>query len=213
MESSGFRIRRLIARDGRELSSDDRASEAARLKRLVDDADGEDLRQQRREDGERMRELLQAAPEAFLFDCRDVVTLPSGEPGIRLGFKPNPMYQPEKRSLRVLTGMVGTMLVDPSAARVVSLDAALVRDVDFGWGILGRLYRGGRVSLRQEALAPNDWAVTRLEVHFDGRLLLLKPLHIDSVTTMSEYRVLSPDITWQHGVDLLLHRRRNLEPR
>ena len=200
-----FRIERLIGRDGRRLSGAEQASEDARIERLlVEGRKRRRLRDGQRETRDRMRQFLQAAPDAFLFQCRGRVTLSSGEHLIRLAFRPNPSYQPGTRALEVLTGMSGTMLLDPVAWRVVRLEATLMRDVDFGWGVLGKLYRGGHVLLQQRPIGHASWAMTRLELHFDGRVMLVKGFHLDSLVTRADYRPLSADLTLRSGVALLL---------
>jgi hypothetical protein len=42
--------------------------------------------------------------------------------------------------------MKGTMVVNTRQNRIVSLQGVLTQDVDFGFGILGKLEKGGTIS-------------------------------------------------------------------
>ena len=45
--------------------------------------------------------------------------------------------------------MAGEIWIDPVKLRVVRLEGHLQQDVDFGWGILGRLNKGGWIVIEQ----------------------------------------------------------------
>jgi len=54
--------------------------------------------------------------------------------------------------LWVLQGMEGAMLINHVAERFVRVEAKLSRGVEFGWGILGRISRGGSFLLEQQGV-------------------------------------------------------------
>ncbi|HEY1159843.1 MAG TPA: hypothetical protein VGE83_04390, partial [Terracidiphilus sp.] len=54
------------------------------------------------------------------------------------------------------------------------LDAHTEDNVDFGYGILGRLYKGGWFQLQRVQVSPTDWKTERIEVHLFGRALCFK---------------------------------------
>jgi hypothetical protein len=54
----------------------------------------------------------------------------------------------------ILRGMAGKVRIDQAPARLTRLDAHLISNVDFGWGILGKLDEGGTIQIEQP-----DWAV------------------------------------------------------
>jgi hypothetical protein len=70
--------------------------------------------------------------------------------------------------------MSGTLWVDARYKRLARLDAHTEDNVDFGYGILGRLYKGGWFQLQRTQVSPTDWKTERLEVHMCGRALLVK---------------------------------------
>jgi hypothetical protein len=58
--------------------------------------------------------------------------------------------------------------------RLARLDGHVAENIDFGYGILGRLYQGGWFQLQRVQVSPTDWKTERLEVHMAGRALLVK---------------------------------------
>lgn len=100
--------------------------------------------------------------------------------------------------------MEGTMLIDATARRLVRLEATLIRDVTFGWGILGRLNRGGHFLLEQRDVGADRWAIATLKLDFTRRALLLKPITIDSVTSTTDFRRMPNDLTLEQGLARML---------
>jgi hypothetical protein len=48
-------------------------------------------------------------------------------------------------------------------------EAHIMRDISFGGGILGKVYRGGVFSMEQAEVAPGIWEPTRYQYDFGGR--------------------------------------------
>jgi len=149
----------VVAYNDQPLNPDQRQGEYDRLQHFL--RDPEELahkRRQERENSERVKSILKALPDAFLFeyDGTETGTPGVGEPGsqlVRLKFRPNPNYDPPTRVEQVLTGMVGTVLIDPQKQHIAAIDGTLAKDVGFGWGILGHLDRGGHFHVNQTSIA------------------------------------------------------------
>jgi hypothetical protein len=105
-------------------------------------------------------------PEAFLFAR-------AGREGksIRLKFRPNPKYRPSSNEAKVFHAMEGVLLIDAKQTRLAKLSGRLISDVDFGFGILGKLRKGGTFEAVQSEVAPKDWEVSLLDVDISGRAL------------------------------------------
>jgi hypothetical protein len=205
IETASWLISRQVAKDGHPLSRDDQRKEDADLRKLLtDEGERKKLKEDLHDQEDRTRRIIQALPDAFLYQCTGEDTTDTGRRELRLTFEPNPDYDPPSRDLKVLTGMEGTMLIDPTVERLVRVEATLVRDVDFGWGIFGRLYRGGHFVVEQRPVGDARWAIITLGLHFDGRVFLFKGLHIDSVTTTTDFRHISDDVTLERAVRILL---------
>lgn len=150
IETAHWMIGRLIRIDDRPLGARARQEESERLERLIEDPTR--LRQKEEElsqDVHEVRRFLEVFPDAFVYEDLGDAVAPEGKELVRLGFSANSSFDPPSRKLKVLRGMEGTMLIDPSARRIVRIEARLVRSVKFGWGVLGRVDSGGRFLLEQ----------------------------------------------------------------
>lgn len=199
----------VIAYNGKPLTPEQRRAEEARVERFISDPDElRKKRNQEREDSDRTMRIVRALPDAFLFDYVGEEQPPAGvgrpgHPVAKLNFRPNPRYQPPTRVEQVLTGMRGFVLLDVENARIALIDGTLFRDVSFGWGVLGRLDRGGHFHVEQQPVDDNSWQMTSMNLKFTGRILLLKSLVIDSNEVASGFRRVPPNLTFAQALDLL----------
>ena len=199
----------LIANNGHPLTPEERQAEEKRLKHLVKDPD--DLQRKRKhekEDADRMTEILNAFPEAFLYD--EEGTTPGeegvGAPGdtlVRLKFRPNPKYSPPSHIEQILTGLQGEMLIDRKQRRIAKIDGSLIKQVEFGWGILGHLDRGGHFIVRQADIGRGHWEMTAMDLSFTGKALFFKTLNIKSKEIFSDFQPAPRGLTFAQGVELL----------
>src|SRR5262249_37654310 len=130
----------------------------------------------------------------------------SGQELLRLKFHPNPKYEPPSRVEQVLTAMQGYLLIDADKNRIAKIDGTLMKDVSFGWGILGHLDHGGHFVVTQAEKDHGHWEITRMELSFTGKLLLFKSLNIKSTEVFSNFLAVPPDLTFAQGVELLKKR-------
>jgi len=199
----------IIANNGQPLSPEERKQEEARLANYVENP--QELtkkRKQEKEDADHTMRILKALPDAFLYenDGTEAGTATIGHPGdelVRLKFRPNPAYDPPTRTEQVLTGMQGYLLVDATEKRLAEINATLVKEVGFGWGILGHLDRGGRFLVEQADVGGHNWELTRMELSFTGKILLIKKLSIESSDTFSDFHPVPSDLSFAQGVELL----------
>lgn len=199
----------VIMQDGNPLSEQQRRAEDSRLENYV--RNPEELskkRKQEKEDDEHTERILRAMPEAFLYepDGTQEGTASVGHQGdhlVRLKFRPNPNYSPPSHVEQVLTGMAGHVLVDATEKRIAEIDGTLVKEVGFGWGILGHLDPGGRFLVQQADVGDHHWEVTRMELSFTGKVLLFKKLDIRSSDIFSDFHPVPPNLTFAQAVDLL----------
>lgn len=134
-------------------------------------------RQQQKFEGH-MRALIQAMPEAFHFTQAQTETGPQGQRLIDLKFEPAGDFKPASTELEVLRGLVGTVTIDEAKKQIVRLEAQLFRDVDFGWGILIHLNKGGKLALDREPTDGTACNIRAFSINADGRVLLLKKLQV-----------------------------------
>ena len=214
----------LVAVNGAALNSGGQQMERARLDNLdANPALQEHRRRREQEDKDRVDKLMHLLPDAFLYHydstvpC-DVTTQPRiAAPGFELlpasssvtaqcyhmTFKPNPNFQPDDIEAKVFTGMAGEVWIEISAERLCKLHAHLIEDVDFGWGIVGRLNKGGTVDLEQTQIGEKDWELTRMKLNMTGRALLFKPLSFRINEEMADFAPVQPGTDYRAAIKLL----------
>jgi hypothetical protein len=199
----------LIESDGKPLTTEQRGAEEARLQALAHNpAELKKKQKAERDDADRTIRIMKALPDAFLYkaDGTEIGRQGVGGPGdqlVRLSFGSNPNYNPPSRTEQVLTGMRGYILIDQRQKRIAKIDGTLFKDVTFGWGIFGRLDKGGRFVVEQAAVADQDWEITLMDISFTGKELLLKKLVIKSKESFSDFRPAPANLTFAQGVELL----------
>lgn len=197
-----------IANDGKPLSPEEREAELNRLQHFVDDpAELEKKQRKEKEDEEHTTRIVKALPDAFIYEYGEstVGTQGIGKPGdplVRLNFRPKPDYQPPTRVEQVLAGMQGYLLIDTKANRIAKIDGTLIKDVGFGWGILGHLDRGGHFLVEQGDAGYGQWEVTHMGLSFTGKLLLFKGLNIQSDEKFTDFRPVAKNLNFAEGVEL-----------
>lgn len=191
-------LARSVNYNGRALSADERRQEDERIDRLLDPANMKEKQHKQHDDQQRIERLLAAMPDGLLCDYAQA----ADEHTLRLECSPNPHYSPPNYESQILAAMRATILIDRQQQRIASLHATLIRDVGFGWGFVGKLNRGGHLELEQVKVAGDHWRIARLHMTFEGRLLLLKPLHIEETESAWEYRMV-PAMTVPQAVEYL----------
>jgi hypothetical protein len=198
-----------IAYDDHPLNPQQVQDENARLDWLAQNPDQLTRKHsQEKADADRTLRIVKALPDAFLYEYDGTVnsTPGIGKPGdslVRLKFQPNPDYSPPSRVEEVLRGMQGFVLVDPAARRVAEIDGTLFKEVSFGWGFLGHLDKGGHFGVQQAALEDGSWEITRMQLSFTGKILLVKSLNIAFDEILSDFHRVPADTTFARGVQML----------
>lgn len=195
-------IKRLLASDDEPLSASANQAELDRLDKLRANP-AEQAKRHKRSQAESNRddEMLRVLPDAFTYTYMGMVPGPNG-PCYRLKFEPNPSFQPPDRQAEVYHGMAGELWVDQAQQRMVRFDAHLVADVNFGWGIVGQLFKGGTILVEQQDVGEHHWENTYMRLHLSGKILLVKPLDIDTTDTSTDFHPV-PDKGYQAAIDYL----------
>ena len=172
VETSDGPITRVRQRNGHPLDVNGEQQEQERLQALLDSpAQQASRRQAYLEDEKRIGRIVALLPEAFLYEDA------GEENGLRhLKFRPNPNYPPHSIEARIFHAMNGDLWIDARMKRMAQLSGRLQENVDFGYGILGRLYKGGWFELRRTQVSQTDWKTERLEIHMSGRAMLFKTI-------------------------------------
>jgi hypothetical protein len=100
---------------------------------------------------------------------------------------PNPDFHPRTMFQSALAHVKAKIWVDRDTDELVRGEAHVLSDISFGGGLLGKLYRGGFVSMEQAEVAPGIWLPTRTEYQFAGRKFLF-PFVENQVIEAGHYR-------------------------
>jgi len=198
-----------IGQSDQPLNSQQERTETDRLQQLASHPDQLRRKQQHeKQELEHSLRILRALPTAFHYEYAGTE---QSEPGlgkeghelVRLNFKPNSTYSPPSTVEQVLAGMQGYVLIDKQARRLARIDGTLFKDVTFGWGIFGRLDKGGSFRVQQADTGDGNWAITQMTLRMTGKVLLVKTLTLVSDETFQDFRRLPDNLPFAQAVDIL----------
>lgn len=168
METTNGTLRRLIELGGRPLSPQATETEKRRIQNYVHDPSAQaKARRASAHDDAQAEELLKMLPEAFLW-----TRISENAEYDTLSFRPNPDFNPPDMQSRVMGIMEGEMIVSKPGHRIRTLKGRLSEDVRIGWGILGKLDRGGTFDVERRLVGEAHWQITETHVHIGGHALL-----------------------------------------
>lgn len=199
----------LVAVNNQPLTEQQQEAELGHLGWLMNNPDQLRKKHAReKEDADRTLRIVKALPDAFRYQYDGTQTAEpnlgkSGDTIVRLKFTPNPSYTPPTRVEQVLQGMQGYLLIDSSEHRIAEINGTLFRDVNFGWGIIGHLDRGGRFVVKQADVGDGCWELTAMSLNITGKILVFKGIAMTSDETFSDFRRVPADTSFAKGVDLL----------
>jgi hypothetical protein len=197
-------VSRVVLINGEPLNPKQQSEEQERVRTMLDPEQMQSKLKDQQADDARTRKMLGAIPEAFDFVYLKSDTAPNGHKLTTFKFTPRSGFNPPSREVAVFTGMQGELVVDETAKRLAKVDGTLFKDVNFGWGILGRLYKGGRFVVEKGEITPTHWDTTHTFLHFDGKVLIFKSIHINEDETDWGYTPV-PAMTVEQALDYLTH--------
>jgi hypothetical protein len=199
IETSEGSLARTLLLWGRPLTADERQQDEERMHKLVADAAERAKRAKReKEDDEKVVKMLKAIPKAFIFKYE-------GEENgvVRLSFVPSPHFDPPSLELRIFRSLNGTLYIDRAQNRLAGVEGTLFEDVNFGWGLLGRLYKGGTFKVVQKDMGNGHWEVASEEVNMIGRAVLFKTITRKQKEVRTDFRQVSPSMTMTQALEIL----------
>lgn len=201
VETAEGAVARLELSNGHRLDAAGRRAEDSRLSSLLNSpSEQARYRQQYADDEKRIGRIVALLPDAFVYEY-------AGEENgcYRLRFHPNPSYPAHSIEARIFHAMSGDLWVSKSYKRLARLDGRLDENLDFGYGILGRLYKGGWFSLQRTRVNATDWKTERLEVHMNGRAMLFKTIARETSEHRGGFLPVPAGMNLAQGVSLLNH--------
>jgi hypothetical protein len=199
IDTKDGQIARTVLINGKPLTPEQRSADELRMKKLVEDPEERAKRDKRaKEDEEKGVQMFKAIPDAFIFKYDGAE---NGQ--VRLSFFPNPHYDAPTRELQVFRSMSGMIWIDRAALRMSRLDGSLFEDVTFGWGLLGRLNKGGTFSVTQGRVGDDHWEILSLDVKMSGHAVIFKTINVRQLQRMTAFRRVSDNMTISQAYQLL----------
>ena len=201
-ETRDGEVARLTAIGDKPLSANDEQNEETRLNGLLSDPGKQRHRKQAEDqDAGRALMVLRELPSAFSYQDSGPGENPPGEVE-KFSFRPNPDFVPPNLETQVLTAMAGEMWIDRVHERVVRLEGNLQHDVDFGWGILGRLNKGGWITIEQSDVGEGQWRIVHFQMAMNGRVVF-KTRVFDTTEVESNFAPLPAGLSYKKAIEML----------
>ena len=195
-------VARLLKLNDQPLSQTDGQQEEERLDALLSNANLQRHRKQSEEaDTGIVLKLLRMLPQAFLYEYAGSG---QGPPGTveKFHFRPNPAFSPSDLEMQALTAMTGELWIDATQERVTRLEGHLQQDTDYGWGILGKLDKGGWVVIEQADVGGRQWRIARFQMKMNLRILF-KNKNFDTTEEMSQYAPVPVRLDYRQAIQML----------
>jgi len=202
IETRDGAVARLIARFDKPLGAADEQEEQARLDSLLADPNLQ-IHRKHGEDGDMgmVLKLLRMLPGAFVYQYAGGGVGPAG-PVQKFTFRPRPGFDPPDMETQALTALTGQLWIDATHERVTRLEGHLQQDTDYGWGILGKLGKGGWVLLEQTDVGGQQWRIARFQMVMSLRILF-KNKSFDTTEEMTNYAPVSPGLDYKKAIQML----------
>lgn len=200
-------VARLVLRNGQPLTA---AEDTAERKRLSDmlDSPRDFARHHKRDNNARNYSvtLLREMPKAMIFKYTPGQPQKTYLPGpqVVLDFSPDPQYHPPTMVTRALTGLTGRVWIDRKTKCIVRAEGRITQQVDFGWGMVARIFPGGNIEFEQANPGGDRWVYSRLRSDLTIREMLVKTVHQRVVMDATEFRLLPAALDYQDAIHVLM---------
>ncbi|HEX3436337.1 MAG TPA: hypothetical protein VHT24_06175 [Pseudacidobacterium sp.] len=185
-------IYRILEKDGHRLTPEQEREEENRLNSLMNSPSAlAKNRDDHLQDEARLQRLVMLMADGFIYE-------PGGPPSgdlLTLKFSPNPAFKPPTYEARVFHGMAGTMVVDQRLKRFVAMHGTLINRIDFGYGLLGYVDKGGRFDIHREQVSDTRWKTNLVDIHVSGRVILFKSVSKDHYEARSQFQPVETTIS------------------
>lgn len=199
IETKNGEIERLLEVNGHTLSQQEREADQARLRKFLRSASEEASKKKTAgADSNKEQQLLKMLPDALVYEY-------AGKDGdlIKLTFKPNPRFRAATREAEVFHHMTGELVVDGKRMRLSQLRGQLVSRVNFGYGLLGHLNKGGTFNVKQGMVTKDHWDMTLLDTELTGKALFFKTISVREKLIESDYERVSDSLTLEEAAKIL----------
>jgi hypothetical protein len=200
-------VARLVLREGKPLTPEEDKAERVRLESILGST-SEARKKKKQEDTARKltEELINAMPRAMLYSYHPgQPQLPNVKsPQLVIDYAPNPKFQPGSTAQGALTGLAGTLWIDRQDHHLVRMEGTLIRNTNFAWGLVARIFAGGKLEFEQKEYAPGRYAYSRLVMNLKVRELMVRTVDVKTNMEAKDFTQLSANTTMDQAIRLLL---------
>ncbi len=197
-------------------------AEAARLTRLLADADAKaKLQRKERSDEEGLEKMVDEFPRALRYAYEGTEQGPGGELLVRESFESNdcshtphvdPCFTPRSQEARIYEGMKGEIWVRARDKHMVRMHTVIDHDVKFGWGpFTAKAKQGGSIDIGLTDVdgAGRRWVIDSVDVHLTVEKSALAALFSGGTERDHDRQAMSgfvpaPAMDFDSGLRLLL---------
>ncbi len=200
----GNRIRRLIEKNGKQLSAKEQEKEDREVQDRVKDIEKKIAKEEAKvveqnstgtpdENSRRISiaEVLRASnlinPRRERLKGRDVIVF---------DFEPNPKfdYNNAKSFLKFFGKTGGVMWIDEKDKQVARLEAELFDSFKVGGGLLAKLRKGASFTLEQDRINDEIWLPTVADINLSVRVLLVKGINVNQMIKSYDYQKFNTEV-------------------
>ena len=199
----GYRIHRIIEKNGKPLSVKDQADEDKDAAKQVDEIEKKLAKKEARlARGEKddatdenrrisIAEVLRAStllnPRRERFRGRDVIVF---------DFEPNPAFDLSnaKSMLKFFGKTAGVMWIDEKDKQVARVEAVLFESIKIGGGVLAKLQKGASFTLEKERVNDEIWLPSQADINLAVRVLLLKGINVNQLVKSYDYHKFETEV-------------------
>lgn len=196
----GYRISRLIEKDGKPLSAGDQADEDKKAGERVEEIEKQIAKREsetkkgppsgddrRISIGEMLRASTLLNPRRERFRGRNVIVF---------DFEPNPTfdYKNAKSMLKFFGKTAGAIWIDEEDKQVARIEAFLADSFKVGGGVLAKLKKGATFTIEQERINDEIWLPSVADINLSVRVLLVKGIDVNQVIRSYDYRKFATEV-------------------
>ena len=199
-------VARLVQRNGQPITAAEDAAEHERLQAQLN-SPSDFAKQHKRDNATRnySMQLVRQISHAMIF------TYTPGQPQrpnfagpqVVLDFTPDPHYKPPSLIDDTLTGIEGRVWIDRKSLRVIRVEGHVLHPIDYGWGVLGRIYPGGSVEFEQANAGGERWAYAHVREDLTIRMVI-KTVQERQSMDAADFQLLPAPVDYQEAIQILL---------
>jgi hypothetical protein len=207
IESAQGNVARMMERDAKPLSGEENAAERERLNNILKSPQ-DYLKHEERGSAARNYsiQLIKLMPSAMIYRYVPGQPQPPGSTSrqVVIDVRPDPAFHPPTMISELLTGLAGRIWIDSRTHTITRVEGHVLRPVNFGWGVVARIYPGGSIQFEQKLVDGKRWAFSHLEEDLTIREAMLHTVRDKTRMTAWDFELLPTPMSFQDAVRTLL---------